>query len=110
MTENPDAPALVADIGGTHVRFALSAASGGLGCRQTLDCADFESPADAGESYLSGLQLGLDRLEVINDFTAIALAIPTLGGEDRRRLKPGEPRAGSPFAILGPGTGLGVSA
>jgi glucokinase len=148
VTENPEAPAFVADIGGTHVRFALSAASAEPSDRQTLECADFESPVVAAESYLSSLQLserpriacfavaspidadrvemtnhvwrfsveetrrqlGLERLEVINDFAAIALGIPALGDEDRRRLKEGEPRTGSPIAVLGPGTGLGVSA
>ena len=57
MTENPEAPAFVADIGGTHVRFALSAASAEPSDRQTLECADFESPVIAAESYLSSLQL-----------------------------------------------------
>jgi len=53
--------------------------------------------------------LGLRRLEVINDFTALALGIPGLGAADRRQIGPGVPVAGAPIAVLGPGSGLGVS-
>ena len=53
--------------------------------------------------------LGLEQLEVINDFTALALALPHLGANDRRQLGGGEPVAGAPLAVLGPGSGLGVS-
>ena len=54
--------------------------------------------------------LGLDRLEVVNDFTAVALALPALGPGDRRVLGgEREPTAGAALAVLGPGSGLGVS-
>lgn len=53
--------------------------------------------------------LGLARLEVVNDFTAIALALPRLGPDDLDKLGGGEPAAGAAMAVLGPGTGLGVS-
>jgi glucokinase len=52
--------------------------------------------------------LGLERLEVINDFTAQALAIPVLREEDRMQICGGAPVAGEPIAVIGPGTGLGV--
>ena len=55
-------------------------------------------------------QLGLQRLQVINDFTALALALPDLPTEARRPV--GGPLLGAadaPLALLGPGTGLGVS-
>lgn len=58
--------------------------------------------------------LGLQRLLVINDFTALANSLPALGPDDLRRLG-GPPAAGldadarAPVALLGPGTGLGVS-
>ncbi len=55
-------------------------------------------------------RLGLDALRVINDFAAIALAIPHLGRDDHYRVGGGEPVRDAPVAILGPGTGLGVSA
>ncbi|EER60033.1 glucokinase [Acidovorax delafieldii 2AN] len=53
--------------------------------------------------------LGLRRLVVINDFTALALALPMLGPAQLRRVGGGEAVAGSAVALIGPGTGLGVS-
>ena len=60
-------------------------------------------------------QLDLQRLEVINDFTALALSLPGLEGAALQELggiRPSpeclaQPRA--PLALLGAGTGLGVS-
>ena len=53
--------------------------------------------------------LGLDRLIVINDFTALALSLTTLTAADLRKIGSGEAMPGSPLALLGAGTGLGVS-
>ncbi len=55
-------------------------------------------------------QLKLRRLEVINDFTAVALSIPHLAPEHLVKLGGEEPVPQAPIAVLGPGTGLGVSA
>lgn len=54
--------------------------------------------------------LGLRRLLVINDFGAVAWAIPALGASDREVLHgdADAPLAG-PISVLGPGTGLGVA-
>ncbi len=54
-------------------------------------------------------QLGFDRLRVINDFTAVALALPRLTANDRMAVGGGEPVPNAPLAVLGPGSGLGVS-
>ena len=54
-------------------------------------------------------QLGYDRLEVINDFTALALALPHLAQEHRLKVGGGVPAEGAPLGVLGPGSGLGVS-
>ena len=53
--------------------------------------------------------LGLERLEVINDFTAQALAIPVLQEQERAQICNGAPVPGEPIAVIGPGTGLGVA-
>lgn len=53
--------------------------------------------------------LGLTHLEVINDFTAVSMAIPMLGYSDVLKLGGDEPVADKPIAIYGAGTGLGVS-
>jgi glucokinase len=52
---------------------------------------------------------GLEHLSVVNDFTAIALALPRLAPEDVVKLGGGRGRPGAPLAVLGPGTGLGAS-
>jgi glucokinase len=60
---------------------------------------------------IAGLRtrLGLERLRVINDFTAVALALPRLGQSDRQPVGGGRAVAGAPIGVLGPGSGLGVS-
>ena len=141
-------PGLIADIGGTNARFALSEADGSVRDAVVLACRDFPDLGAAAEAFLAGIsppaaprraamavaspvsgdrvdmtnhpwsfsiddvrrRLGLDDLRVINDFTAIALAIPHLGDGDRLQVGGGEAAPGAPIAVLGPGTGLGVSA
>jgi glucokinase len=54
--------------------------------------------------------VGLDRLLFVNDFTALALSLPSLQPEHLRRI--GSAGATDPkgaIGLLGPGTGLGVS-
>jgi glucokinase len=53
---------------------------------------------------------GLRRFRVINDFAANAVAIPHLADSDRLQIGPGSPVAVAPIGLIGPGTGLGVSA
>ncbi len=54
-------------------------------------------------------RLGFRRLVAINDFTAVALALPRLTEADRMPVGDGSPTAATPIAVLGPGSGLGVS-
>lgn len=53
--------------------------------------------------------LGLEKLVVINDFTALALALPKLKPSDLLQLGGGTPVNNGTLAVIGPGTGLGVS-
>lgn len=139
--------ALVADIGGTHARFAL-VENGEVLHPVVLRCADYQGPAAAAKAFLSAnspagvprraafavasaitgdqvemtnspwrfsiettrAALGLERLEVVNDFTAVALSVRHLAPEHRVAVGGGEALAAMPVAVLGPGTGLGVSA
>lgn len=147
MTRATMVPGLLADIGGTNARFALTDGNGGWREERVLRCADFPGPAAAALAYLSEVRpprlpgrgafcvacpvlgdtialtnnpwrfsieetraaLGLDRLEVVNDFVANALACPHLGSGDSVKIGDGTPRAGFPIAAIGPGTGLGVA-
>jgi glucokinase len=54
-------------------------------------------------------RLKLDRLIFMNDFTALAMAVRHLPQEDLEAVGRGRPQANMPIAVLGPGTGLGVS-
>jgi len=54
-------------------------------------------------------QLGIDRLHVVNDFTALALAVPHLPECELVKVGGGVAVPNHAIAIIGPGTGLGVS-
>lgn len=53
--------------------------------------------------------LGFTRLEMINDFTAISMAIPVLEKTHLIQFGGTEARPGRPIAVYGAGTGLGVA-
>jgi glucokinase len=54
-------------------------------------------------------RLQFDELMVLNDFTALALSLPKLTADELRQVGSGAPAHGTPIALIGPGTGLGVS-
>lgn len=54
-------------------------------------------------------RLQLETLVVVNDFTALAMALPRLGPGQRRQVGGGTPRERSVIGLLGAGSGLGVS-
>jgi glucokinase len=141
--------ALVADIGGTNARFALtdlSAPEISLSAQLSLPNADFASLRQAASHYLAGIgvrprvaaiavaspvgrdeirltnrawsfsvsalqeELGLDQLSLLNDFGAVAWAVPALPVEAITTLHGAHevPQKG-PISVMGPGTGLGVA-
>jgi glucokinase len=55
-------------------------------------------------------RFGFRQLRVINDFAANAAAVPILTAADRTQIGGGEPVAGAPIGLIGPGSGLGMSA
>jgi glucokinase len=55
-------------------------------------------------------RFGFAHLRVINDFVANALALPHLSADDRLLIGGGAAVAGAPMVVIGPGSGLGVSA
>lgn len=56
-----------------------------------------------------GEALGFERLDVVNDFVAVALCVPRLTSGHRLKVGGGVPVDGAPVGVLGAGTGLGVA-
>ena len=54
-------------------------------------------------------RLGLTRLVMVNDFAANAMALPHLGPDGRQKIGGGSAASRAAMAVLGPGSGLGVS-
>lgn len=54
-------------------------------------------------------ELGLDTLLVINDFAALARAVPTLDGGQLQAIGAGSAQPGAMIGVVGAGTGLGVA-
>ena len=147
---------LVADIGGTHARFALAAVTGAeievgpvslwlTATHDSLESALHAFLDQEGAPKLDGAAVcaagpvegtgpdariamtntpwkltagdiaaacGVGEALLVNDFTAVALAVPALGDGDFRQVGGGTPGPASlsgPVGVLGPGTGLGVS-
>ena len=55
-------------------------------------------------------RFGFTDVHLVNDFAAVAMAIPALDAGTRRLVGGGAATANAPAAVLGPGTGLGVAA
>ncbi len=53
--------------------------------------------------------LGLEQLLVVNDFTALAMALPSLLPQEMRQVGGGNAQPRSVIGVLGAGSGLGVS-
>lgn len=54
-------------------------------------------------------RFGWTSATIVNDFEALACAVPVLAADELLDVRPGEPAPGHPIAVLGPGTGFGVS-
>jgi glucokinase len=160
MNSGGDAGAawLLADVGGTNVRFALAQPAAAPPLRpETLRAfrvAEFATLADAAAAYLEALggamprptravlavagrvedgqahltnhpwhiqarqleqNLALREVRLVNDFAALGMSLPLLTAQDFECIGPAavpiRREAGCRvFCVLGPGTGLGVSA
>ena len=53
--------------------------------------------------------LAIEQLVVVNDFAAVAAAIPHLKSNERYQVGEGHALAEAPIGVLGPGSGLGVA-
>ncbi|NHZ32282.1 glucokinase [Massilia rubra] len=83
---------------------ALAVANPVNGDQVRMTNRDWEFSTDAVRR-----ELGLHTLLIVNDFTALAMALPGLMPEDLMQVGPGKAAANAVIGVLGPGTGLGVS-
>ncbi|WP_057832112.1 glucokinase [Colwellia sp. TT2012] len=138
---------LVADIGGTNIRLAMTDKNNNLNEIETYQCQQFAHlstviyqyltkkkllntrvnaclaiacPVDSDAIAMTNLpwqfsqkqlkaELKLNSLTLINDYTAIAMAIPLLNDKQKIKIGGGEAVKNQPIAVCGPGTGLGVA-
>jgi glucokinase len=138
---------LLADIGGTNVRFATLHADGRIDGFESWLTALYPNIAEAVKAYAEvtgarlpfraaavcaagpltgdhidltncGWNISVDEIKaatgarapiLVNDFAAVAQALPVLGDEDLVQIGGGVPLANAPKVALGPGTGLGVA-
>ena len=54
-------------------------------------------------------QFGFSGVSLVNDFTAMARAVPELRPDQFEDIRPGDAQTGAPILVAGPGTGFGVA-
>jgi glucokinase len=86
-------------------------AIGAIGIANPIDGDHVRMTNHSWEFSIESLRraLGLERLLFLNDFAALAWSLPTLRPDEVRPVGGGSAVPGAPVALLGPGTGLGVS-
>ncbi|VXC61192.1 glucokinase [Massilia sp. 9I] len=97
--------AYLAQLGGVrinHAAFALANPISGDYIRMTN--RDWQFSTDEVRRAL-----GLSTLLIVNDFTALAMALPGFQPQDLLQVGGGAPQSHAVAGVLGPGTGLGVS-
>lgn len=102
----PSLEALVAEFG-QHHHFPIERASFGVAGPVVAGRATITNlPWVLEENHLRQV-LGIARVRLLNDLTAIAHGVPYLGAEDLYTLNAGHPVRGGAMAVVAPGTGLG---
>jgi len=80
-----------------------------IACPITEDWVEMTNHDWAFSTSKLKASLGFEALEIINDFTAVSMAIPMLSGEHVMQFGGGAPVPDKPVAGYGAGTGLGVA-
>ncbi|MGL9724582.1 glucokinase [Sodalis sp. (in: enterobacteria)] len=93
----------------TGQNVAVKEACIAIACPITDDWVEMTNHSWAFSINAMKASLELEQLEIINDFTAVSMAIPMLTEKDVIQFGGGQAIAGKPIAIYGAGTGLGVS-
>ena len=74
-----------------------------------LDTISFTNSPWAFSRDIVCQHTGVERAHIINDFAAVARALPALTDADLIQIGGGSPQPSAPKVALGPGTGLGVA-
>ncbi|MEM6161763.1 glucokinase [Erwinia sp. P6884] len=80
-----------------------------IACPITEDWVEMTNHDWAFSTSKMKANLGFDHLEIINDFTAVSMAIPMLSEDDIMQFGGSAPVKDKPVAVYGAGTGLGVA-
>ncbi len=95
-----------AEVDGTP--YPHAAAIGVAGPIQDGVCRGTNLPWNLDEEELRAVT-GIEQLRLVNDFTAMARAVPALKTNDLLAIQDGKAKEWGPVLLLGPGTGLGVA-
>jgi len=110
LEESPTTPDLAAKVGrflaARRVDAAAFGAAGPISADGSIRLANADVSLDAAELARAA---GLPRVLLVNDFHAIAAAIPQLPAATLEPCGGGGAVAGEPVVVLGPGTGLGTA-
>ncbi|MGE9553071.1 glucokinase [Erwinia amylovora] len=80
-----------------------------IACPITDDWVEMTNHDWAFSTSKMKANLGFEHLEIINDFTAVSMAIPMLSDRDVMQFGGKDAIADKPVAVYGAGTGLGVA-
>lgn len=80
-----------------------------IACPITEDWVEMTNHDWAFSTSKMKANLGFEHLEIINDFTAVSMAIPMLSEQDVMQFGGTAPVKDKPVAVYGAGTGLGVA-
>ncbi|MGN1393254.1 MAG: glucokinase [Succinivibrionaceae bacterium] len=107
-TDNPSLEGVIKQFMNANKDIAFRYACIAIACPITGDLVEMTNNPWSFSIQEMKVNLGLERLDVINDFTGQSMAIPALKSDDYVKFGGGEPVKGKPVAIYGAGTGLGV--
>ena len=107
-----DHPSLAAALAAYLDQAGLTATAASIAVAGPVQAADVDVTNNHWHFSKAGLlaEAGLDRLLVVNDFTAQALAQADPSAHGNLPILDGAGIATAPLLVIGPGTGLGVSA
>ena len=107
-----DYPSLAAAFAAYLTETGVTAGAASIAVAGPVQAAEVAVTNNHWQFSKAGLlsEVGLERLLVVNDFTAQALAQVDPSAHGNLQILPGTEPTDAPLLVIGPGTGLGVSA